>query len=44
MSVPDKVLMRKIKKRESKKLKVLQQRETQKSNGELFTNDERIVC
>lgn len=32
MSVPDKVLMRKIRKREKTKLKILQQRETQKAN------------
>ncbi|XP_015590062.1 probable ATP-dependent RNA helicase pitchoune [Cephus cinctus] len=34
MSVPNKVLMRKIKKREKNKLKFLQERETQKKNDE----------
>ncbi|OXU30245.1 hypothetical protein TSAR_008815 [Trichomalopsis sarcophagae] len=35
MSVPDKVLMRKIRKREKNKLKVLKEREIQKQNGTL---------
>ncbi|XP_001604385.2 probable ATP-dependent RNA helicase pitchoune [Nasonia vitripennis] len=35
MSVPDKVLMRKIRKREKNKLKVLKEREIQKQNGAL---------
>lgn len=34
MSVPDKVLMRKIKKREKKKFEILKMREKQTQNGE----------
>lgn len=41
MSVPDKVLMRKIKKREKKKLQVLKEREQQIQNGE--TDDSEYV-
>lgn len=33
MSLPDKVLMRKIKKREQHKLKVLQSKESQNTDG-----------
>ncbi|XP_029034748.1 probable ATP-dependent RNA helicase pitchoune isoform X1 [Osmia bicornis bicornis] len=43
MSVPDKVLMRKIKKREKKKLQVLQEREQQIQNGEAALDSENNI-
>ena len=36
MSVPNKVLMRKITKREKKKLNFLKQRDEEKNNGKYF--------
>ena len=42
MSVPDKVLMRKIKKREKNKLKVLKDRVAQKQNGMLLLTNSFI--
>lgn len=38
MSVPDKVLMRKIKKREKKKFEILKDREKQIQNGKCIQN------
>lgn len=44
MSVPDKVLMRKIKKREKKKLQILQEREQQMQNDETEDSEHVESC